>query len=99
MRRLIWSPSAQADLAAIDDQLYDEDPDSADRVAISSVRSARFLLDWPYAGSKLGEAGRRKWPVKRTPYILVYQPVDDAIHILRGYHERQDWGQDPSASG
>lgn len=85
MRRLIWSPTAQADLAAIDDQLYDEDPDFADRVALSSIRSARFLLI-------VGEAGQRKWPVKRTPYILIYQPVGNAIHILRVYRERQDWG-------
>lgn len=91
MRRLIWSPTAQADLAAIDDQLYDEDPDFADRVALSSIRSARFLLDWPFAGSIVGEAGQRKWPVKRTPHILIYQPVGNAIHILRVYHERQDW--------
>lgn len=92
MRRLIWSPTAQADLAVIDDQLYDEDPDFADRVALSSIRSARFLLDWPFAGSIVGEAGQRKWPVKRTLYILIYQPVGNAIHILRVYHERQDWG-------
>ncbi|GGB59254.1 type II toxin-antitoxin system RelE/ParE family toxin [Blastomonas aquatica] len=98
MRRLIWTPAAQKDLSAIDDQLYEEDPEFADRVVISSVRSARFLLDWPFAGPVVGEAGQRKWPIKRTPYILIYRPVDDVILVLRVYHERQDWGQDPGAS-
>jgi len=95
MRQLIWSPTAQADLAAIDDFLYDEDPDFADRVALSSVRSARFLLDWPFAGSQWGDGGQRKWRVKQTPYILIYRPVDDAIVILRVLHERQDWSIEP----
>lgn len=91
MRELIWSPTAQADLAAIDDFLYDEDPDFADRVALSSVSSARCLLDWPFAGSSWGDGDQRKWRVKQTPYILIYRPVDDAIVILRVLHERQDW--------
>ncbi|PXW77644.1 plasmid stabilization system protein ParE [Blastomonas natatoria] len=95
MKQLIWSPTAQADLAAVDDFLYDEDPDFADRVALSSVRSARLLLDWPFAGSPWGDGGQHKWRVKQTPYILIYRPVDDAIVILHVLHERQNWGIEP----
>lgn len=95
MRNLIWSPTAQSDLAAIDDILYYEDPDFADRVAPLSVRSARFLLEWPFAGSPMGDGDQRKWPVKRTPYVLIYRPTDDAILTLRVDHERQDWSTEP----
>lgn len=95
MMQLIWSPRAQLDLALIDGELFLEDPDFADRVALAAVYSARFLLEWPYAGSTVGGDGRRKWPVKKTPYILVYKVMDESVHILRVYHERQDWGAVP----
>ncbi len=95
MTKVVWSPEAQADLASIDDQLFLENPDFADRVAIASVQSARFLLDWPFAGPMVGEQDYRKWRVKRTPYIFIYRPADGDVHILRVYHERQDWGIAP----
>ena len=94
MSELVWSSQARLDLALIDDQLYLQDPDFADRVALESVYAARFLLDWPYAGSLTGDRGHRKWPIKRTPYILIYTPDAGNIVILRVHHERQDWGAD-----
>ena len=95
MMQLIWSPRAQLDLQLIDDQLFAEDPDFADRVALASVYSARFLLDWPNAGSIVGDDGHRKWPIKKTPYILIYKVAGQNVHILRVYHERQDWNAAP----
>ena len=91
MRRLLWSAQAQLDLALIDDQLFVEDPDFADRVALSAVYSAHFLPNWPYGG----ENAYRKWPINKTPYILIYSPDKTDITILRVCHERQDRGVMP----
>ncbi len=95
MRRLLWSAQAQLDLALIDDQLFVEDPDFANRVALSALYSAHFLLDRPYAGATIGENAHRKWPINKTPYILIYGPDKTDITILRVYHERQDRGVMP----
>lgn len=95
MRRLLWSAQAQLDLALIDDQLFVEDPDFANRVALSAVYSARFLPDWPSAGATICENAHSKWPIKKTPYILIYSPDKTDVSILRVYHERQDRGVMP----
>lgn len=85
-----WTKPAQSDLARIDDELFERDPDFADRVGAAAIEAASFVAEWPGAGSE-GGAGRDKWPVKGTPYILLYRIRRGHLQILRVQHNRQDW--------
>ncbi|WP_373489254.1 type II toxin-antitoxin system RelE/ParE family toxin [Blastomonas sp.] len=95
MKKLVWARQAQSDLARIDDQLVVQDIDFANRVAIAAVYAANFLCDWPDAGSIINHRNDRKWPVKTTPYILIYAVDSDHVRILRVYHEQQDLRTQP----
>ena len=86
-----WTPLARADLEAIDSFYAAEDPEFADRVGRTAIAAARFLSEWPGSGSLVSDGGIRKWPVKATPYILVYRVLKASIQILRVRHNREDW--------
>jgi toxin ParE1/3/4 len=85
-----WTAPAQADLAAIDDELAAKDPDYADRVGAAAIAAAGFLAEWPRAGPKIGRR-RRKWPVQGTPYFLFYRIHRNRLEITRVRHAKENW--------
>jgi toxin ParE1/3/4 len=85
-----WTLPAQADLARIDDELAEIDLDYADRVGAAAIAAARFLAEWPGAGPEF-EGGRHKWPVKKTPYILIYRIRSKRLEITRVCHVKENW--------
>ena len=86
-----WTPLARADLEAIDIFYAAQDPDFATRVGRLAIGAARFLSEWPGSGALISDGAIRKWPVKGTPYILIYRVLKDRIEILRVRHNREDW--------
>jgi plasmid stabilization system protein ParE len=57
--------------------------------ATGSLRRAeRLLAENPMIGSPLGPSGSRKFPVRRTPFTLVYRIMPDRIEILRILDQR-----------
>jgi toxin ParE1/3/4 len=95
MSRVVWTPLASGDLEAIDDYLADHSIETAEEVAAKIESAASFLLDVPHAGTPLDSQKARKWRVSGTPYLLVYRPVTDDIEVLRVYHARQNWREEP----
>ena len=95
MIRVEWTLPARDDLARIDDDFAAPDPEFAEKVARTAIRAGRFLSDWPGSGSLISNGGLRKWPVKDTPYILMYRILQDRIQILRVRHNREDWRDSP----
>jgi toxin ParE1/3/4 len=91
MKRAAWTPDAKADLARIDDFYAEIAPDYADRVGDAALAAARFLVQFPYAGTSIDIDDARKWVVRPTPYILIYRPQRDTIQILRVRHMAEDW--------
>jgi toxin ParE1/3/4 len=85
-----WTRPAQADLAQIDQELAERDPDFADRVGGAAIEAAAFISEWPGAGPRIG-ARRRKWPVKGTLYILLYRLRRGRLQIVRVQHNRRNW--------
>jgi plasmid stabilization system protein ParE len=95
MNRVVWTPLASGDLEAIDDYLAEYSVESAEEIAAKIEAAASFLLNVPHAGTPFDSQKARKWRVATTPYLLVYRPVADHIEILRVYHARQNWREEP----
>ncbi|HRE35445.1 type II toxin-antitoxin system RelE/ParE family toxin [Sphingopyxis terrae subsp. ummariensis] len=88
---IVWSKSAQFDLARIDDYYRDIDPDFANRTGRNALAAARFLLINPFAGPKIEGTRYRKWHVPDTPFLLFYRPENGRLLIQRVRHYREDW--------
>ena len=94
MRVASWTRRAKADLVRADDYYQGINPDYACRIGKAAVAAARFLADYPYAGSVFGGPSR-KWRIKHTDYLLIYRVTDDGVQILRMRHAHENWRTDP----
>lgn len=91
MRRLIWSHSARRDLYQIAADYGEIDP-ALPLILLERVEEAPLaLLDYPGLGSLTPERGLRKWPVRKTPFLLFYACVRDVVEIRRVRHAASDW--------
>ena len=88
----IWSPEAIADLAALRAYIAQDDPAAAQRVALYIIRIVETLLP---NGPEMGRTGRvpgtRELVIPRTPYIVPYRLVGNAIQVLRVFHGARRW--------
>lgn len=89
MRRLLWGISARRDLYTIARRYGEIDPDLP-LILLERIETAPLiLLDNPGLGSPF--AGKlRKWPVKRTPFVLLYRAAGGDIQIRRVLDARSD---------
>ena len=81
-----WALLAQADLVRIADHYRTIDPTLAADIAGRIVEAARLLAELPSAGQATERAGRRRWRVPGTPYLLFYRVAPDHVRILRVLH-------------
>jgi len=91
MIRIKWSGPARMDLARIEDFFAATDPEFAVRASNAAFAAADFLLEQPRAGPALGHGLLRKWRVRGTSLLLIYQIGTDGIAIVRVQHDRSDW--------
>lgn len=91
MKRAFWTPDAKDDLARIDDYLSEVDAEFANRVGRLAIATGRYLADNPFVGSLIEPGNSRKWPVRKTPYLLIYRPGKTGVEILRVRHAHEDW--------
>ena len=88
----IWSPEAIADLVALRAYIEQDDPAAAQRVALHIIHSVETLLpNSPGMGRPGRVSGTRELVIPRTPFILPYRLVGNAIHILRIFHSARRW--------
>lgn len=90
MSRARWTPAAQDDLAALDDEASQLSPDNAYRAGRAALAAARFLAENPGAGPVL-DGPVRKWRVQQTDDVLLYRIAKSGIEILRLMHAMRDW--------
>ncbi|MDK2759918.1 MAG: type II toxin-antitoxin system RelE/ParE family toxin [Sphingopyxis sp.] len=91
MPRIIWSKTAVADLALLNDWLarHRQPQEAAD--SIRAIRSQVVNLDqFPAVGSPI-HAGTRKLLIKGHPFVLLYEVNGHQLLILRLVHNRSDW--------
>ena len=90
--RLVWSPQAVEDLAALRAYIEGDDPKAARKTAVRVVEAIETLIP---ANPKVGRPGRvpgtRELVIARTPYIVPYRLREGTIEILRVFHGARRW--------
>ena len=92
--QLVWTEAAISDLISIRDYIERDNPEAAERVAISIINSVEKLETNPLIG-RLGRVpGTRELVVTRFPYIIPYRVRGERVELLRVFHSRQEWPDD-----
>jgi toxin ParE1/3/4 len=89
---IVWSPEAIRDLISLRAYIAEESPAGARRVVQRILHNVEHLLpDNPQIGRPGRVPGTRELVIARTPYIVPYRVLHDAIQILRVYHGARRW--------
>ena len=88
--RVVWTPEAERDRAAIWDYLEARDPEAAIRMDRLFGDAAAGLADFPMLGHEGEVPGTRELTPHRS-YRLVYEIADDAVWILVLIHTSRRW--------
>jgi addiction module RelE/StbE family toxin len=84
-----WSDDALTDLRSIRDWIDTDNPEAASRQCNLIVNAIDQLRDFNRSGPRAMARKVRRLQVVNTPYIIFYQPLEDAINILRIRHGAQ----------
>ncbi len=95
MKRVEWTEAASRDLREAENYLNQFHPALGRDLVTRALEAGRFILAHPAIGSPMGKARWRKWPVKRTRYLLLYRPTSDGIETGRLRHNRSNWKLTP----
>lgn len=88
--RVIWTPAAEEDRAAIWDYPEVYDPDAALRIDRLFGDAAAKLADFPALGHE-GEVNGTRELTPHPSYRLVYQIANDTVWILVLIHTARQW--------
>ena len=94
--KLRWTRPALADLINAHDYIARDNPVTAQSIAQKVWDAANFLCDHPSIGRRGHVEGTREWIVSGTPYLIVYRVKDEDLQILRVWHGRRNWQNNPA---
>ena len=87
-----WSVEALADLSSLHAFIAKDNPNAAQKVAMTIVASVETNLpDNPHLGRQGRVNGTRELVITHTPYIVPYRIKSDTIQVLRVYHGARRW--------
>ncbi len=90
--KIIWSPEAIDDLAALRAYISQHNPAAARRVALHLLEMIETTLaENPHIGRPGRVPGTREFVIDKTPYVVPYRVKDNALQILRIYHGARRW--------
>ncbi|MGJ0534101.1 type II toxin-antitoxin system RelE/ParE family toxin [Methylocystis sp.] len=90
--KIIWSPEAIDDLAALRAYISRDNPSAARRIALHLLEMVETTLaENPHIGRPGRVPGTREFVIDKTPYIVPYRVKDNALQILRIYHGARRW--------
>lgn len=90
--RVQWSAPSLSDLQGISTYIEAAtNLQTANRITREIYKSAQSLKTLPNRGRTGRLAGTRELLVRRLPYIVVYQLLQDRIAIVRILHGAQRW--------
>ncbi|MGH9605627.1 MAG: type II toxin-antitoxin system RelE/ParE family toxin [Terracidiphilus sp.] len=78
-------------LEEIANYIRKDNPSAARAVAETLFEAANGLEILPYRGRIGRIEGTRELIIPRLPYIVVYQVMSQAVHILHIYHGARNW--------
>jgi toxin ParE1/3/4 len=82
----VYAPRALRDIEAIEEYLARRNPPGATRILAAIKSSIDTLTAFPEIGLAIDDAGHRRLPVLRVPYVIFYRIVTDEILILHIRH-------------
>ena len=88
--KVLWTPEAEQDRAAIWDYLEARDPDAALRMDRLFSEAVAGLEEFPRLGHEGEVPGTRELTPHRS-YRLVYEVADEAVWILVLIHTARQW--------
>lgn len=88
--KVVWSRSARADLDAIQTYMLELNPHAAERIWVRIAERVADLADMPLAYPIDGDGLLRRLIVTRTPYVVLYNVVDDEVRIEAVFHMSRD---------
>jgi addiction module RelE/StbE family toxin len=91
-----WTRPALADLVEAQNYIERDNPAAAEAAAQRVWDAAKKLCDNPESGRQGHIQGTREWPVSQTQYLIVYRVKKDAVEILRVWHGRRNWQNNPT---
>jgi toxin ParE1/3/4 len=94
--KLRWTRPALADLIEAQSYIARDNPAAAEAVAQRVWDAAKKLCENPEIGRQGHVPETREWVVSGTPYRLVYRVKNDAVEVLRVWHGRRKWQNDPA---
>ena len=86
---VILARRALADLARIRDQIGQDNPDAANRVAVQLLAACDRLEYLPERG-RPGLVPNTRELVALWPYVIVYRVTPDGVQVARIWHGAQD---------
>jgi toxin ParE1/3/4 len=89
--KIVWSPTAIADLQSIRNYIAEENPISARTVAQQIKEAIRRLGQYPLSGRSGRVPGTRELVIPGTPYLAAYAIEQERICIAAILHGKQRW--------
>jgi toxin ParE1/3/4 len=83
---VIYSPRALRDLQSISAYLVERNPAGAVNVLGAIKSTIETLSFFPQIGRIVDNAGHRRLPVLRYPYLIYYRVAEDELFILHIRH-------------
>lgn len=87
--RVLYRPSALADLDAIHDYIATDNPGAAPRVIEHIRQSIDRLTVFPKSGRQGAVSDTNELVIPHSPYIAVFQYMDNSIEIVAVFHGAQ----------
>jgi len=94
--RVVWTESAISDLISIREYIERDNPEAAERVALSILNSVEMLEANPKVGRLGRVTGTRELVIAKYPYIIPYRIRDQQAELLRVIHTRREWPDESS---
>jgi addiction module RelE/StbE family toxin len=89
--RVRWTTDAADDLERISDNISEDRPEAARRIALHIVRTVDALDTFPNRGRAGRVDGTRELVLAPLPFIAVYEVHEHEVHVLRLLHGAQQW--------
>jgi addiction module RelE/StbE family toxin len=86
-----WTTNAANDLAQIVGRIAEHNSSAAQRVARTIYKGVADLRTSPNRGRTGMAENTRELVFAPWPYIVVYEIIDDQVHVLRIRHASQNW--------
>lgn len=88
--KVVWTPEAEQDRAAIWDYIVVDNPGAAVRMDELFSLSAARLATYPYMG-KIGKIPGTRELIPHKSYRLVYEIYGDVVWVLALVHTARQW--------